>query len=340
MAVTLRDVAERAGVSVRTVSNVVNDFAHVSDSTRQRVQLAINEMGYRPNIAARQLRGGRSGVLSYVVPELDNPYFAEVAREVISYSQSRGYVALIDQINGDRDSERRFLELGGRPIQVDGLIVSPQNVTADDLAAAGARVPIVAFEMPLPGSSPITYDRVGIDNVQAARTAVEHLIAGGRERIVILGVPDWNTQGVAGSQLCRLEGYRLALSEAGITADPGLEVVASRLRRHEGRAAIAALIESGLNFDAIFALSDTLAFGAMKTLREHGMTVSQDVAIVGFDNLEEGQFTAPTLTTIARDKAQLAALAVDRLLARIDGLDSAPSKLIADHRLIIRESST
>ncbi|GAB1513491.1 LacI family DNA-binding transcriptional regulator [Actinophytocola sp. KF-1] len=324
---TLKDVAVLAGVSVKTVSNVVNGYAFVKPENRRRVEDALVATGYRPNIGARNLRRGRTGFIALVVPELSIPYFGELAGGIIAAAAEHDWSVLIEQTQGDRARERKVIaDLG--PHMVDGAIVSPQAVEPDDLAAPG--VPVVLLgEHPLP----LPLDHVGIDNVTAARTAVRHLIDLGRTRIAVIG--QHPTRGTATQ---RLAGYRQAIAEAGLP-----EIVATALRYHhqDGAQAMAALLDRHEPPDAVFCFNDMLALGAIRAAHDRGLRVPHDVAVVGFDNTEHSAYSVPALTTIAPDKAALAKAAVDLVHRRAAGGEHFPPQDIAiPFVLEVRESTT
>lgn len=329
----MRDVARHAGVSVRTVSNVVNDFPYVAAATRARVQQSLAELGYRPNLAARHLRRGRSGMIGLVLPELDVPYFSELARLVIRAARERNYTIVIDQTDGDVEEERRLLLAEGRSHPFDGLIFSPLALTGADLRRA-SHGPVVLLGEHIEAAP---FDHIAIDNVAAARAAVEHLVATGRRRIAAIGDQPYFTGETA---QYRTTGYRQALAAAGLPAEPDLLVRASHFHRADGAAAMARLLALPEPPDAVFCYNDLLAFGAMRAVLGRGLRVPGDVAVVGFDNTEEGRYTTPTLTTIAPDKERIATLAVETLLARLDGDVDPPRKLTPSFRLEVRESST
>ena len=193
----LKDVAARAGVSVRTVSNVVTGSASVAPQTRARVQQVLDELQYRPNLAARNLRRGRTGLIGLVIPELDSPYFGELAGLLVDAAQSRSWTVLIDQSGGDADGERRLLEgTGGRVL--DGLIMSPWALSPDDLADRTASLPLVLLgEQDSQGLA----DHVTVDNVAAAHAATSHLLATGRRRIAAIGAQPQLHNGTAQQRL-------------------------------------------------------------------------------------------------------------------------------------------
>lgn len=327
---TLRDVADLAGVSVKTVSNVVNGYTFVKAENRRRVEDALSATGYRPNLGARNLRRGRTGYLALVVPELSIPYFGELAGNVIAAAARRDWRVLIEQTQGDRDRERETLAALGSHM-VDGAIVSPQAVSTGDVDIPG--IPMVLLgEHPLE----LPLDHVGIDNVRAAATAVRHLAGLGRRRIAVIG--QHPTRGTA---IQRLTGYRQALAEAGLPRRP--ELVASALRYHhsDGAEAMARLLALPEPPDAVFCFNDMLALGAIRAAVERGHRVPQDVAIVGFDNAEHSAYSLPSLTTIAPDKAALAQAAVDLVHRRTaEQHDFPPQDVQIPFALEVRESTT
>src|SRR4051794_17480928 len=169
--VTLRDVAELAGVSSRTVSNVVNGYAPVSEATRLRVQQAVDKLGYRPNVLARNLAAGRSGQIAVVVPYLDTPYFAELLQGIIRAARVQGYNVLIDQTDGDAEHEKLFLTRASPPPRCDGAIFSPLGLPQSDLPEPAPRLPLVVLGERVSDGS---FGPIGIDDVAASLEATEH----------------------------------------------------------------------------------------------------------------------------------------------------------------------
>ncbi|MEU1887787.1 LacI family DNA-binding transcriptional regulator [Micromonospora sp. WMMD987] len=329
----LKDVAERAGVSVKTVSNVVNGYQHVRPDTRARVEAAIAELRYRPNLSARNLRKGRTGVIALAVPELDIPYFAELARHVVAAAADHGWTVLIDQTGGGPERER-VAAAGIGDHMIDGLIFSPLSLTADDLTGLDGLPMVLLGERVDHG----TADHVVIDNVTAAREMTAHLVSLGRRRIAAVGAQ--HTPEGAGARL-RLAGYTAALAEAGLGYDERLVAATPAWHRADGAAAMRHLLASGARPDAVFCFNDTLALGALRALHEAGLRIPADVAVAGFDDIEDGRFSVPTLTTVAPDKERIARLAVDLLAGRLAGdRDAPPRELTAPHRLTPRESTT
>lgn len=326
---TLKDVAVLAGVSVKTVSNVVNGYDFVKPENRRRVENALVATGYRPNLGARNLRRGRTGFIALVVPELSIPYFGELAGGVIAAAGRHDWNVLIEQTQGDRERERDTLAALG-PHLVDGALVSPQAVEAGDLTGIG--VPVVLLgEHPLA----LPLDHVGIDNVRAAHTAVRHLLDIGRRRIAVIG--QHPTRGTAAQ---RLSGYRAALDEAGLPLRDELVAEALRYHHRDGAAAMGRLLDLAEPPDAVFCFNDMLAQGAIRAVVDRGLHVPHDVAIVGFDNAEHSAYSVPSLTTIAPDKAALAEAAVDLVDRRRSDPDFPAEDISIPFTLQIRESTT
>jgi DNA-binding LacI/PurR family transcriptional regulator len=330
----LKDVAARAGVSIRTVSNVVSGSGAVAEETRARVQTALDELGYRPNLAARNLRAGRTGLIGLAIPELHSPYFGELAGLIVADAQQRSWTVVIDQTFGDPEAERRLLEgTGGR--LVDGLIISPWALSPEELTAYAHNTPVVLLgERPPHGLA----DRVAIDNVAAADEATSHLLDIGCRRIAAIGLQPHLHNGTAQQ---RLQGHHRALARGGLTPDPSLQRAVNALHRSDGARALTSLLEAGARPDAVFAFTDELALGALHVAHERGLRVPQDLAIVGFDDIEDGRYACPPLTSVVPDKKQIAERALQCLADRIysPASDLSPQDIVVRHRLDIRGSS-
>jgi DNA-binding LacI/PurR family transcriptional regulator len=305
--VTLKQVGDHVGVSAKTVSNVVNDTGWVSDDLRARVRAAIVELGYRPNAAARQLRSGRSGMIALAVPDLSQPYFAELASAMVTAADERSITVLVSQTNGQAEAERRISDGIGIPV-MDGLVLSALALGVDDLTTRLDSTPIVLLGEHI-GASP--FPHVTVDNAAAAQAATEHLLALGRRRIAAIGA---QTDAPKETADLRLAGYRAALAAAGIQPDADLICVVDQFQRADGAAAAGNLVADGIEFDAVFAFNDLLALGAMHALAERGIRVPEDVAVIGFDDIEEGRFASPSLTTVSPDKNAIARAALDLIL--------------------------
>jgi len=332
VASSLKDVALLAGVSIRTVSNVVNDAPYVAEPTRVKVQRALEELGYRPNLAARTLRRGRSGLLGLVVPEIDSPYFAELAGLLADAAEARGATLVVDQTRGSAERERRLLT-GPSGQVVDGLLLSPWALTPAQVLTRPQGVPLVLLGEQYDEG----IDHVGVDSVAAAREATAHLVATGRRRIAAVGLQPHLANQTA---LQRVTGYRTALQDAGGPLDPELEVPVERLHRDDGARALERLLELREPPDALFCFTDELALGAMRVAWQRGVRIPEDLAVVGFDDIEDGRWSRPSLSTVSPDKQRLAEVALSRLLDLVGGSEEPATSTTTPYRLLVRESSS
>ncbi|GAA1619773.1 LacI family DNA-binding transcriptional regulator [Kribbella alba] len=332
MATRLSDVAARAGVSVKTVSNVINDYPHITSHTRAKVQAAIDALDYKPNVSARSLRKGRSDFIALAIPEMASPYFAELGAAISRAAKKRGITVLIDQTEGEAAAEKFILD-GMRGQLIDGIIFSPITTAPARIGAADTAKPLLLLGERHAGGN---LDHVAVDSVQASFDATTHLISLGRRRIAAIGVG-----GGAGTGSVRRRGYRKALKAAGIEHDPALELAGTGYHREDGAASMRDLLALPEPPDAVFCFNDLLALGALRTLADAGLSVPGDVAVVGFDDIEDGRFHSPSLTTISPDKEWLAENAVAVLLDRISGSGEADRRdLIVPYTLKIRESTS
>jgi DNA-binding LacI/PurR family transcriptional regulator len=332
MAVSLKDVAAAAGVSIKTVSNVVNDYPFVSPATRARVQAVIEQLGYRPNLSARRLRRGRTGLIALSIPEIAAPYFAELADQVVNAAEERGLTVLIDKTGGLRGHERQTAA-GIRDNVVDGTIASPLAMTAEDVALLGRTHPLVLLGERL---AHVSVDHVAIDSVAAARVATTHLLDSGRRAVAAIGTGE----GISNTGRLRLRGYRAALTDAGRPLEDELLGDVRWYHRPDGHAAMHELLARRPDIDGVFCFNDLLAIGALRALREAGRAVPGDVAVVGFDDVEDCRYTDPPLTSIAPDKAAIAATALDLLIARMGASGPVePQEVFPPYELVVRQSS-
>lgn len=332
VAVTLRDVAAHAGVSVRTVSNVVNDFPQVAAATRATVQASIDALGYRPNKVARRLRSGRTGVVGLLIPRLAEHYFAELADAIVTEARQYELSVVVDQTDGRRESETSPLRQGLDDGLWDGAIVSPLSMTRSDLARhAGA--PLVAL-----GEHGATFDLawVGTDNIAAARDATDYLLALGRRRIAVVG----EQHGFGGETgALRTKGYRTAMRAAGLRVRRDWVITPDGYGRVDGATAARRLLASRYRPDAIFCFNDELAFGVLHALNAAGVSVPGDIAVIGWDDLGDAQFSVPSLTSVSVDRHVVARAAIGQLLPQIAGEHAAHDQVVIPHRIAVRAST-
>ncbi|WP_130492541.1 LacI family DNA-binding transcriptional regulator [Motilibacter rhizosphaerae] len=309
----MADVARLAGVSTKTVSNVLNDYPYIRAQTRDRVLEAVAALGYQINASARSLRSGRTGVIGLVVPEIGQPYFAELADEVLAAARQRGLKVVVEPTGFSRANELAVLS-AARQRLVDGLLFSPVGMGPEDVALLEVDYPLVLLGEQL--FSP-ALDHVTMHNVEGARAATELLLETGCRRIAVLGAPHENP---GGTSVLRYQGYCSALAAAGLEVDERLVAWTDEgWRRGHGARGIAGVLETGVRPDGVVAFNDALAIGAMHELQVRGLRVPDDVAVVGFDDTEDSRFTLPALTTVDPGRQEVARVAVDLLWQRLQG---------------------
>ncbi|MFM0178316.1 LacI family DNA-binding transcriptional regulator [Paraburkholderia aspalathi] len=327
---SIAQVAEQAGVSVATVSRVLNGHENVRPATRDKVLAAVDASGYRVNELARNLRTAESRLLLTMVPDVGNPFYAEIVRGIDSVARQHGYFMLLCDTGADPGRERSYFDLLRRR-RADGAICLDPATIQQALGEASSALPWVACcefdpEMGVP--------YVGIDNYKAAGDAVRHLLARGHQRI---GLINSDVDYLYARQ--RQQGYLDALTEAGITPDERWRMNLNSLDYEAGASAAALLVQQPHAPSAIFAVSDTLAIGVIHGLRSVGKRVPDDVAVVGFDDISLAAQVDPPLTTIAQPMRELGETAARLLLQRLaNPLANVPGVLLP-HRLVIRRSA-
>lgn len=315
---TMGDVARIAGVSASTVSHVLNGTRRVNDDTRLRVEAAIEATGYRRNVAARSLAGGRTHTVGLSISALTNPYFGSLVHAVERALSDAGYVLIVGDSHDDVESEQRVTDsLLAR--QVDGLIVAPaagsERVTLPEIARIGT--PLVLIDRWVDIGS----DQVGPENYASARSLTEHLLDLGHRRIAVV-------RGLAGisSTTERFDGYCAALADRGIAVDPAL-VLEGDSRTETAEHAVSALMAGAERPTALVSMNNSMTIGALKALRNLGLSVPHDIAFSCYDDFEWSDLFAPGLTAAAQDVDTIGATAVELLLRRIGGDDADPQRI-------------
>lgn len=294
-----------------TVSNVINGRPRVGAETRERVLAAIGELGYQVNLAARHLRAGRTGVIGLAVPELERPYFAQLAGRLADRFEAHGLRIVMERTGASREGELDAVAFS-RLRMYDGLILSVVDTDPAELGQLRTDAPVVMIgERPLASR----FDHVMMDNVDGARQATAHLLAGGARRVAMIG---GDPAGSATMPALRAEGYALAHTAAGVPVDLDLNV-RCRFRLQDGYDAIRALRDRGIAFDAVFALTDVVAMGAVRALVDAGLRVPEDVQVVGFDDIDEAAYLVPSLSTVNPGHDAMADAITSLLMAQING---------------------
>jgi LacI family transcriptional regulator len=326
---TVVDVADLAGTSRQTVSNVIHGKAHVREQTRKRVLAAIAELEYRPNAAARYLKRQRTTVLGVLVGDLGNPFYSEAARHIEHYAERHGYTMLLASTGGERETEQRRVEslLEHRVAAIIFLAYSSQRPTIE-------HIPCV-FVAGLPTSHGVF---IGVDERKSAEQATSFLLSLGHRRVgyvntIVSSHPD--------SDKVRFAGYRRALSKAGIALDDELIVrLGSGMETPEAERerSLRRLLSGPLRPTAVFATSDYTALQVMDCADDLGLKIPQQLSIVGFDNTTSSALQRILLTTVAYPIHELARLSVD---AAIDALEGSPkrTRILLQPELIVRGST-
>ncbi len=331
--VTVRDVAERAGVPPGTVSRVLNpDKRHlIREATAQRVEQIATELGYQANSIARGLRTRRSLTIGVVIPDLTNPIFPPIVRGIEDQLHPLGYTALLTNTDSEPAREARGLQaLAAR--QVDGFIATTTDATLPalrDMVLDGT--PVVLVNRSIEGVAGFA---VTPDDRRGAIAAVEHLAALGHERIAHLGGPPELAPGKE-----RHRGFQDALREHGLTADERLVRFADAFTGGAGVAPTQALLDGGVPFTAVFAANDLLALDCIDTLRAAGLECPRDVSVICFNDMPFSGLFTPPLTTIRFSHYDIGREAARLLMAQLDGDQTPPRTLVLPTELVVRGST-
>ena len=325
MSVTIRDVAQRAGVSVTTVSRTLNGTGPVSEQVRRRVEAASAELRYLPHGTARSLITRRTDVFGVVLPDLFGEFFSEVIRGMDPSAQERGYHLLL---SGSHDGRREIeFAVGAMRGRVDGMIVMSPDVSGAELEGSlPPDVPVVLLNCDVSGTS---FPAINVDNFGGARAMTRHLIARGHRRIAMIRGAEANFDARE-----RLRGFHAAVGEAqGVTSTE----VAGDFTEAGGYRAALELARAAEPPTAVFCANDAMAVGAISALRAEGLRVPDDVAVAGFDDIPIGRYLSPSLSSVRVDVNRLGARAVE-LLCHAIAADAPPAQELLDTRLVVRRS--
>ncbi len=329
---TLEDIARQAGVSRSTASRVVNGHPNVRAEVRQRVLDVVQETGYHPNAAARTLASQRSRMIGLVLPRtvssfFTDPYFPHLTQGIAQACNQSDYTLGLFLVGSTEDEEQAFPRLSRRGY-LDGVLVQTGQV-GDQLIERliHSDMPLVIIGRPFHADGVSFID---VDNLDAARNAVGHLVRQGYQRIATITGPANNTTGID-----RREGYLRALAERGNPVEEAL-VAEGDFSEASGYYAMKRLLPA--KPDALFAASDVMAFGAMRAVREAGLRIPEDIALVGFDDLPQASRSDPPLTTVRQQVDRFGMSAVEVLMDLIESGVTPPRRIIMATELIVRDS--
>ena len=328
---TISDVAQKAGVSIATVSRVINETTPVAPETKQRVQDAINELAFIPRAAARVLASNRTETLGLLLPEIGGAFFSPLLRGIEAEAQMAGFDLLI---HATSHIPHASAPVAHRPLgehNTDGLLVFTQSIDEKEMSRLSAfNFPTVLLYQTSPSS--LNIPSVTIENKSGAKMIVEHLIQiHGRRRIAFLRGPEGNEDSE-----WRERGYREALQANGIPFDPSL-VAMGGFNEEEAQVAAQELLVKGVELDAVFSGDDDTAAGVISALIHAGKRVPQDVAVVGFDDLPIARYLRPALTTVRAPIEQVGREGVRQLVRLIRG-QQAETLVLLQTEIVIRES--
>lgn len=335
MTPTIKDVAARAGVSFTTVSHVLNGTRRVSDTSRQRVERAVSEIGYVPSALARALKTCETHVLGVLVPNITNPFFAELTRGVEDAARGLGYSVFLCNCDDEPGRQLGYVQsLLSR--RVDGLLLANSAAEASTVSEALRQTPVptVVVDRTVAG---LDADLVRLDNTGGARLATEHLLGLGHRRIACLAGPLAFEVSRA-----RVAGWREALQAAGIEPAPGW-LVEGPYHPAQGHAATLGLLANHPDITAVCAGNDLLGIGALRAAAERGVAVPRQLSVIGFDGIELGGFVHPGLTTVGQDIRRIgeraAAVLIERIRRGAARHHGPVRELVVTPELILREST-
>ena len=328
---TIKDVARLADVSTATVSHVINDTRYVSDGLRSRVLEAMDALNYRPNVLAQGLRGGETHTIGLVVPDNANPFFAEVSRAVEDVGFGRGYSVILCNTGDDLERERAYIDVLVAK-QVDGIIfiaAGDHHEHLDELARRNVPLVLADRDVDLTDA-----DVVLVNNERGGYEATQHLLSLGHRRIGCIAGPSEATPSAD-----RVEGYLRALRDGGIHVEASA-IETGDFRYQGGEAAARRLLERAERPTAIFACNDLMAIGALRAVRSAGLSVPDDISVVGYDDIPLASAMSPALTTVAQPVDELGGLSTELLLSRIeDGSMGTAQRITLETTLVVRGSS-
>ncbi len=327
---TIHDIADKAGVSIGTVSRVLNAKPDVSSTTRERILHVMDELDYRPSGFARGLALQKSHVIGFLAADMMNPNFPELARGVVDHARKRGYSVMFFDTRRNLEMEREAAHILESE-HVAGVVAPILEEVLNDLGRLYDQgVPVVRIYR---DNSPLTTPLVALDNVEAGRIATSHLLSLGHQRIGFIG-----RQSMPLSDTERLEGYQDALDSQGLSVSDEL-IVTGTASRDGGAAAMTRLLNLPDPPTAVFASKDVMAIGTYDAILESGRLIPEDMSVISHDDIEASCLVRPRLTTLTTYRHRLGAAAVEMLFQQIDGDTEAELERVFTAELVEREST-
>ncbi len=328
--VTIKDVAREAGVSIATVSRLLNGLDGVAPERAQRIRDAVEKLHYQPNSMARALKIRESRSIGLIIPDIENPFFPALVRGVEDAAQLHGYAVILCNTDGKPAREEEYMKFLYQK-QVDGILFAGNLDFAENRHwLSTIQLPIVLLDRRIPGAP---YSAVLSANEDGAYLAVQHLIAQGCRQIAVIG---GRARSPVGNE--RLQGYRQALIDNKMEADEML-CKEGNFSFEGGYQAAESLLASGKPFDGLFAANDMMAIGALQCLERHGRKVPEEIAVVGYDDIQMAAWYKPALTTMGQPVYEMGRLAVAKLVEEIGGKNVVRQEQILQPQLVVRQSS-
>jgi len=327
---TLNDVAKLAGVAPITVSRVINNSGYISQATREKVEAAIAELGYVPNVLARGLRSKRTNTLALVMTDITNPFFTLIARGVEDAASEAGYTVIFCNTDEAESEEEKYANILAQK-QVDGVLLVPARSNSKSVTFFQSNdIPVVLLDRRVPG---VDVDVVHCDSVQGSCDLVKLLIDLGHTRIIAISGPE----GVSTAD-DRVAGYRQAMEDAGLPEN--CQVFNGNFTQDSGYDLTRQAMEQSITPTAIFGANNFISIGILKALRDFDMRVPEDVAVVGFDDLPTSLIVDPYLTVAAQPAYEMGQKATELLIDRISGrAPSDPQQVALPIEIIVRQST-
>ena len=328
---TSHDVAKKAGVSVATVSRVLNGSPLVTESARHKVLRAVKVLNYQPNRAAQRLRAGRSHVIGLIISDIQNPFFTSIVRGIEDVAHQHDYSLVLCNSDEDPEKEKLYINVM-RSEEVAGVILasaSEANPQVDDLIAYN--IPVVAIDRQIDNRQ---IDSVLAANINGARAATNHLIQLGHRCIGFVGLPLTRTPGKE-----RYEGYRRALREHNLPVSHDFVCIADA-KQQGGYESARDILTQQPCVTALFVANNLMTLGALDAIRERGLKIPDDISIIGFDDMPWANLLQPPLTAIAQPTYELGKRAAEMLLGRLKERDKPVTHEHLETRLIVRGSTS
>ena len=331
MGVTIKDIAKHVGVSIMTVSRVVNNSGYVSEDTRRLVETAINEMGYKPNLMARSLINNKSEFISVIVPDIANPFFAELIKGTEGIARKYGYNIILSDTNWTESLEVDHIE-GAMSRMADGIVIVAPKLSEKGLEFYNKNIPIVVVDRKLRTRD---IPNIFVDNKNGAFAATQHLIELGHRKIAFISGPE----GIVNTER-RKKGFFSAFKKAGYETDMDL-IFPGDFKFEGGKKVFEAIrqMEESKRPSAVFASNDLMALGVISGAIESGWSVPNDLSVVGFDDILLSSLVNPPLTTVSHPYVKMGERAIEELLIKLENIDGIKQDNKLENVLVRRKST-